>query len=296
MNRCSASKSSPQWLAAAVASRRAMATLACYIAGLCKHDLVRGERGVLLIIAPDQTSGRHRAWVMRSGVRAVADPAPTDRQQIERCAHVDATASRSKFARRAFRRLRGPTYVAIIADEAAFWYSDEFSVNADAEILNAVRPGLATTDGPLIIASSALTPSAACCTRRTKQHYGNHWRSADLGGARREPRIQPEPCRNVLSIAHWSVTTLPPVPSISQNSATTLRAFVDRENVEACISLGVHERAPHSAMSLYAAFVDPSGGNAEAMTLAVGHSEDDVIVLDCIRERRAPFNPDDVVA
>ena len=43
-----------------------------------------------------------------------------------------------------FRRLRGPTYVAVIADEAAFWYSDEFSANTDTEILNAVRPGLAT--------------------------------------------------------------------------------------------------------------------------------------------------------
>jgi hypothetical protein len=53
-----------------------------------------------------------------------------------------------------FRRLRGPTYLGVIADEAAFWYSDEFSSNADTEILNVVRPGLATTGGPLIIASS----------------------------------------------------------------------------------------------------------------------------------------------
>src|SRR5262245_61519949 len=33
---------------------RAHATLATYIAGLCKHDLVPGECGVLLCIAPDQ--------------------------------------------------------------------------------------------------------------------------------------------------------------------------------------------------------------------------------------------------
>ena len=32
---------------------RAMATLAAYLAGLCRHPLVRGERGVLLCIAPD---------------------------------------------------------------------------------------------------------------------------------------------------------------------------------------------------------------------------------------------------
>jgi hypothetical protein len=45
-----------------------------------------------------------------------------------------------------FRRLRGPTYCAVLADEAAFWLSDESS-NPDTEILNAVRPGLATTGG-----------------------------------------------------------------------------------------------------------------------------------------------------
>jgi len=45
-------------LAAVVGRRggksRAMATLACYLASLCSHDLVRGETGVLLCIAPDQ--------------------------------------------------------------------------------------------------------------------------------------------------------------------------------------------------------------------------------------------------
>ena len=51
-----------------------------------------------------------------------------------------------------------------------------------------------------------------------------------------------------------------------------------------------------SPMSPTRAFVDPSGGSAEAMTLAVGHSEDGVVIIDCIRERRAPFNPDNVVA
>jgi hypothetical protein len=33
---------------------RAMATLAAHIAGLCRHPLVRGEKGILLCVAPDQ--------------------------------------------------------------------------------------------------------------------------------------------------------------------------------------------------------------------------------------------------
>ena len=43
--------------------------------------------------------------------------------------------------------------VAVLADECAFWLSEE-SVNPDVEILNAARPALATTQGPLIAISS----------------------------------------------------------------------------------------------------------------------------------------------
>ena len=37
---------------------RAMATLAAYVGGLCKHSLVRGETGVVLLIAPDQRQAK----------------------------------------------------------------------------------------------------------------------------------------------------------------------------------------------------------------------------------------------
>jgi hypothetical protein len=45
----------------------------------------------------------------------------------------------------------------------------------------------------------------------------------------------------------------------------------------------------------YSAFVDPGGGSTDSMTLAIGHQEDNVAVLDAIRERRPPFSPEDIV-
>jgi hypothetical protein len=75
---------------------------------------------------------------------------------------------------------------------------------------------------------------------------------------------------------------------------TDVESFVNREAVEACVSVGVRERPPISGVT-YSAFVDPSGGSADSMTLAIGHREDDVAVLDAIRERRPPFSPEDVV-
>jgi hypothetical protein len=75
---------------------------------------------------------------------------------------------------------------------------------------------------------------------------------------------------------------------------TDVETFVSREAVEACVAFGVRERPP-APDEYYSAFVDPSGGSADAMTLAIGHRQDDVVIIDAVRERRPPFSPDDVV-
>lgn len=87
-----------------------------------------------------------------------------------------------------FRRLRGPTYIAVIADKSAFWLSEN-SANPDAEIINAVRPGLATTGGPLILGVVAI-----CAQRRAvgpaPPALRRRRRSVDPGGARRVAHFQ----------------------------------------------------------------------------------------------------------
>jgi hypothetical protein len=44
-----------------------------------------------------------------------------------------------------FRRVRGPTLVCAIGDEACFWSTNEGSANPDTAICAALRPALATT-------------------------------------------------------------------------------------------------------------------------------------------------------
>ena len=68
-----------------------------------------------------------------------------------------------------------------------------------------------------------------------------------------------------------------------------------REAVEACIALSVFERGPLPGVR-YSAFVDPSGGSRDSFTLAVAHKQDEVTVIDCLREVRPPFSPEGVVA
>jgi hypothetical protein len=149
---------------------RAMSVLSAYIGGLCQHGLVPGETGVVLCIAPDQK----QAAIVLDYCTAAFEQSPILKQLIaNRTAEVLALTNGITIEGRSskFRRLRGPTYIAVIADEAAFWYSDEFSSNADTEILNAVRPGLSTTGGPLIIASSPYAKRGVLWEAH-KRHYG----------------------------------------------------------------------------------------------------------------------------
>ena len=75
---------------------------------------------------------------------------------------------------------------------------------------------------------------------------------------------------------------------------TDVEGFITREAVEACIGLNVRER-PFERKHNYIAFVDPSGGSSDAMTLAIAHKEGETEILDLIRERKAPFSPEAVV-
>jgi hypothetical protein len=72
-------------------------------------------------------------------------------------------------------------------------------------------------------------------------------------------------------------------------------ALLDRATVESLVVPGRGDLPPVRLMA-YKAFVDPSGGSSDSMTLCVGHSEmrDGVqyAVVDCLREIRAPFDPD----
>jgi hypothetical protein len=119
---------------------RAIAVLATYIAALCSHTdtLVPGETGLVLIIAPDQ----RQALIVLEYIAATFAATPILSLLVaSRTADTLTLTTRVSIEVRSasFRRLCGPTYLAVISDEAAFWHLDE-SANPDVEILNAVRP------------------------------------------------------------------------------------------------------------------------------------------------------------
>jgi hypothetical protein len=218
---------------------KSMAALACYLGGLCEHPLVRGERGVLLCVAPDQRQSK----IVLEYCEATFEASPVLRQLIaNRTADTLELTNRITIEVRAasFRRLRGPTYIAVIADEAAFWYSDDFSANADSEILNACRPGLSTTSGPLIIASSPYARRGVLWETFSR-HYG---RAGDplilvARGASRD--FNPSLSQSVVDRA----MERDPADGRAEYLAefrSDLENFISREAVMACVAVGVREQ------------------------------------------------------
>ena len=73
-----------------------------------------------------------------------------------------------------------------------------------------------------------------------------------------------------------------------------IETYVAREVIEAAISPGRFELPPASGVR-YSAACDPSGGTADSFGLAIVHVEKGGrLIVDAVRERRAPFAPDAV--
>jgi hypothetical protein len=74
-----------------------------------------------------------------------------------------------------------------------------------------------------------------------------------------------------------------------------LCSFIDRLLLDAAVDTGVIVRPPIAGVN-YTAGCDASGGRNDSFTAAIAHKErDGAIVLDVAFERKAPFNPSEVV-
>jgi hypothetical protein len=73
-----------------------------------------------------------------------------------------------------------------------------------------------------------------------------------------------------------------------------VESYISRDAIAACVSMDVRERPPLPNIA-YRAFVDPSGGRSDSMTLAIAHRDGNISVIDAIREVRPPFSPESAV-
>jgi hypothetical protein len=269
---------------------RAIATLAAYLATLTQVKLDPGEIGTVLCLGPSKDQSN----IVLSYLAAVLEQSPALSKLIKRqtSESIELTNRISIDVRSAsFRRLRGQTCIACIADEAAYWQSEE-SNNPDVEILNAVRPSLLTTHGMLAVISSPYSRRGALW-EAFRENYGAqgdprilvaHGTSKDLHPTLDQKYIDRAFAKDPMSAA----------AEYNAQFRSDIEGFVSTEAVDACVDKGVFER-PYDRKYYYGAFVDPSGGANDSFTLAIAHMEGKTSVLDVVREHRPPFSPENVV-
>jgi hypothetical protein len=189
-----------------------------------------------------------------------------------------------------FRTSRGGTCCATIADEVAYWRSEN-SANPDKEILDAIRPALATTGGILACISSPYARRGELYNA-WKRDFGPNG-DAEILVAKAASRVM-NPTLSEKRVARaYERDAAVASAEYGAEFCTDVESFVAREVVEAAVVPGRFELPRMSGVN-YRAFVDPSGGSADDMTLSISHAEKQTIVVDCVRAVKPPFSPDDV--
>jgi hypothetical protein len=265
--------------------------VAVYLA--CFRDysdvLSPGERGVVMVICPD----RRQARVVLGYINAFLDAVPALAAMVERRTKDEihlANGISIEVHSKSYKTTRGYTVVAYILDEAPMLPTDD-SAEPDTELIASLEPAMLTV--PYAVGMLVGSPHA----RR-----GAYWRDyKDHFGVDDDP------------VLVWQADTKTMNPSASDAYIARkyledevvarsefgalfrmdLEAFVSTEVLDAVTIADRRELPPRSGVA-YAAFVDPSGGAADSMTLAIAHRVGAKVVLDCLREQKAPFDPDEV--
>jgi hypothetical protein len=270
-----------------------LAMIATFLA--CFRDwrpyLGPGELGTIMIIAMD----RRQCRVILRYIKGLLDETPMLRGTVVAETNESITLKGNVIIEvhtSSFRSTRGYSLIAALCDEIAYWPSEE-SAEPDVEVLAAIRPGMSTIPGSMLLCASSPYARKGALWAAHRKHFGN----------------------NNSEILVWQAHTRLMNPSVPQSEIdrafdedaskaaadwmATFRSdretYISREVVDKCIDIGRYELAPDKRS--YVAFCDPSGGSSDSFTLAIAYRDgENRGVLAALREYIPPFSPDQVCA
>ena len=268
--------------------------IAVYLA--CFFDwapyLTAGERASVVIIAAD----RRQATVIFKYIRAFFS-VPLLKGMIDRLTADTIDLNNGvtiEIQTASFRTIRGRSICAALCDELSFWrMSDDNSANPDTEIIAALRPAMATIPKAMLLKASSPYARRGALWNDYRRHFGKD-DSSMLVWQADTMTMNPSVPQSIIDAAYED----DPANAAAEYGAqfrSDIEAVVTREAVEACVIDGRFELPPMANIA-YSAFVDPSGGSNDAMSLAICHREGERAILDAIREVKPPFSPESVVA
>jgi hypothetical protein len=243
-----------------------------------------------MVIAADRKQSR----VVLRFIRALLMQVPMLRKLVEREVAEGFDLNNSvtiEVATASYRSTRGYAIVAALLDELAFFRTDD-SANPDTEIIAAIKPAMATIPNAMLLCASSPYAQRGALFDAFKRHYG---RDGDPVLIWKAPTrtMNPTVPQSVIDAAMEADPASAAAEYMAQ-FRTDVETYISRDVVEAAVIQGRYE-LPRVKHVRYFGFCDPSGGSSDSMTLAIAHMQDNRVILDLIRERRAPFSPDDVV-
>jgi hypothetical protein len=267
------------------------AALATFIATTSDFSRLRpGERASTVCLATD----RSQAGIAFNYARALLEETPLlapliarikgERILLRNGAEILVTTNN-------IRSPRGRTIACAIFDECAHWFGEDYA-NPDAAVDAAVTPGLMRFPGSLKIIISSVHRRAGLLHDKVTQSFG---RDDDDTLVVVGSSLQFNPTLDAAEIDRQ--LALDPEAAGAEYLSRwrdDLTNFLDRQLVEAAIEKGVVIRPPQPHTN-YTCFCDPSGGRGDSFTLAIGHREGTLCVIDLVYEKRAPFDGDATV-
>jgi hypothetical protein len=264
--------------------------IAAYIASMFEDAgrLRPGERALVLCLAVDRDQSKICLNYTRSYFTVdllqgmVTNETATGFELDNR---VDVTV-----ATNSFRSVRGRAILLAILDEVAYW-RDDTSATPDVETYNALKPGLASLPGSMLIGISSPYRRSGLLFKKYKDHFGKN--SPDVLVIKAATRLlNPTIDQSIIDEAMADDPAAARAEWMAE-FRDDLADFISHEAVIACVDVGVRERSPQPGVH-YVSFTDPSGGSNDSMTCGIGHKEGNIIVVDCLREIFAPFDPESV--
>jgi hypothetical protein len=186
-----------------------------------------------------------------------------------------------------FKTIRGRTVVASLLDEEAFWPTDEGLANPDIEVVNAIRPSMATIPHAMMLKASSPYARRGDLYDDYKRYFGQDdspvlvWKASTRD-------MNPTVSERFIAAA-YERDAAHAAAEYGAEFRSDIESFVSRDAVEACVVQGRYEIPPMANVA-YWAFTDPSGGSSDSMTLAIAHREGERVVIDAIREHKPPFS------
>ncbi|HEU0093864.1 MAG TPA: hypothetical protein VFS78_17255 [Vicinamibacteria bacterium] len=187
--------------------------------------------------------------------------------------------------------IRGIRARVLVLDEFAYYIGSD-SAGTDKEMLRAARGRIATTGGRVVIISSPYGQAGALWDLH-RAHFGRDDSSVLVWQAS-APEMNPTLAPDYLERMRADDPDAYRSEVLGEFRAGVSSLF-DAEALEAVVVRGRREAVAVSGVN-YSAFVDPSGGRADAFALAIGHQSGERAVVDLVRAWPPPFNPSGVVA